>query len=115
MLKNSKFIFFFFLTLIRTQIFTYHIISYLCSVFVYCLKKEYISETCYSEKSVLIMILLQLLCIAVTELHTGDKLQDGWDITEQRTCGGNQSQDIMPPAPRSVLPQLATGTGDYMR
>ena len=30
------------------------------SVFVYCLKKEYISETCNSKKAVLILILLQL-------------------------------------------------------
>ena len=30
------------------------------SVFVYSLKKEYISGTCYSNKAVLILILLQL-------------------------------------------------------
>ena len=38
----------------------FYIISYLCSVFVYCLKKEYISETCYSKNAELILILLQL-------------------------------------------------------
>ena len=41
---------------------------YLCRIFVYCLKNEYISETCYGKKAVLIFILFQLNFISVSQL-----------------------------------------------